>query len=65
MSEAKDFENFLRKRLQSIVSQDILDEFLTPESMKVWIKAFTDQSYSTDNYELYEIIGDSAISLAF
>jgi len=31
----------------------------------VWIKAFTDQSYSTDNYELYEIIGDSAISLAF
>lgn len=65
MAEPNKFEKFLRKRLKRIVDQDILDEFLTPESMKVWTRAFTDQSYSTDNYELYEIIGDSAISLAF
>lgn len=65
MTEPNTFEKFLRKRLKRIVDQEILDDFLTPESMKVWTRAFTDQSYSTDNYELYEIIGDSAIGLAF
>lgn len=63
--ETSKFESFLRNRLKTIVGASIIDHFFTPEAMKVWLRAFTDQTYSADNYELYEIIGDSAISLAF
>lgn len=61
----KEFENFLRDRLKRIVGSDVLEEFLSPESLKIWSQAFTDQTYSPDNYELLETIGDKAIDLAF
>lgn len=60
-----DFKKFIKSRVSQLVSSDLVDKFVSDDSMRVWNRAFTDQTVSPDNYELDETLGDSALNLAF
>ena len=59
-ARGKDFKIFIKSLLQlSCLDEKYIEKLLSPENLKIYEKAFTHESYSTDNYEFFELLGDS------
>lgn len=61
----KSFKQFIYDRLKKFIPNDLINEFVTPDNMKIWEIAFTDTSYGYINYETYEKIGDAQVKAVF
>ncbi len=57
------FKNFIINLLHiSKVPQQLIDQLTNNKSMIFWTNAFTAPSYSANNYEFYELLGDSTLN---
>ena len=62
-SRGDEFYNFISEFLKkSKIQQKTINELLTPEVMLMFSTALTHKSASDDNYEYYELIGDSLVN---
>ena len=59
-------KNFLAKFLPQFLPNDVVKTMLTDQCLKIFERAFTHESYSSNyNYEILEILGDSCITPCF
>jgi dsRNA-specific ribonuclease len=59
---------FLRDKLQFIGNNAIIDSLLSPVNLKIWVSAFTHESYNPNadsNYDRLEYIGDRVLITTF
>lgn len=56
----KDFKIFIQSLLElSCLEKKYIDELTDSQNLKIYEKAFTHESYSKENYEFFELLGDS------
>lgn len=65
MSYEEKLEIYLRNKLRDVVSEDFIEQMLSKNNLKIWASAFTHKTFSFQNYERLETIGDAVIKTAF
>ena len=63
----KQYQEYLYRLLETIIPDDEVRQiYVSAENMGTWLQALTHETFNaTNNYEIYEIIGDSLAGAAF